>query len=298
METVLGAAGLAVALILLWTGLRRVEVSSFYGTVLTVIDLALFLVSIIALGLIGVGVFIAVSSTAIVVWSVVLAVKKQSILVNASTQGVISTEEAEDLYGWMGQEKSFSAMRPLTRAELVRVLAARTHTPSEIRAMAVPIAQLSAVFDCDPIWLAPRYDRLVRGYGRSAHQATEVADELSRITKATAASFEETVDALLLVVDDTGGDGDPAPDGDVSSTQFLETLRAVTELRVAEDGAQGVRLNGGPMDGWLTLPHAPCLRADWHKTWPPTLKQHNKPGRYQLAGDRGWADWVPLAEPR
>jgi hypothetical protein len=49
------------------------------------------------------------------------------------------------------------------------------------------------------------------------------------------------------------------------------------------------------MDGWLVLPDAPALAADWHKTWPARVAQEQQPGRYQLADGGTWADWAPLA---
>jgi hypothetical protein len=296
LATIVGAVGLVVGLMLLWTGRRRLEVTSFQATLLTIIDVAGFLISIVALGLLGVAIFIAVSVVAVLAWSVVLAMKKQSILVSASAQSAsVSTDEAEDIYRWMGQDKSFAAMPPLTRAEIVRALAARARNPREIRPIAVQIARLATVFECDPVWLAPRFDQIVRRYGYSADQAAKAANEVASGAQQMAASFEEAVEALLIVVD--GPVGVDAPRGSATlGHQVLDNLRAIAALQIAQEGVQGVRLNGGPMDGWLTLPDAPCLKADWHKTWPPNLKQHNDPGRYQLARSGRWADWILLPE--
>ena len=77
--------------------------------------------------------------------------KQQSILVNAAVQGAeMSREDAEETWQWMKGEKSFAAVAPLRRAELIKTLAIRARNPAEIRAMAVPIAQLALIFECDP----------------------------------------------------------------------------------------------------------------------------------------------------
>jgi hypothetical protein len=36
---------------------------------------------------------------------------------------------------------------------------------------------------------------------------------------------------------------------DISKDQFHENLRAATELQIREDGEDGIRINGGPLDG-------------------------------------------------
>jgi hypothetical protein len=202
LSTLVGAAGLVVGLVLLWTRKKPLEVSSFQATLLSIIDVVGFIIAIVTLGWLGVGIFISVSLTAILAWSAVRAMKKQSILVNAAVQGSdISIEEANTLWDWMREEKSFAAVAPIKRAEMIRALASRARGPAEIRAMSVPIAQLSTIFECDPEWLSPRFDRLLRLYGNEADDAMEVADTLTRGTQLAAASFKEMVEAMLAVGD-------------------------------------------------------------------------------------------------
>ena len=55
-----------------------------------------------------------------------------------------------------------------------------------------------------------------------------------------------------------------------------------------------VRLVGGPMDGWVVEPDAPCLRPDWHETWPrrkPGVldRARGKQGALILTSTRGYA---------
>jgi hypothetical protein len=78
--------------------------------------------------------------------------------------------------------------------------------------------------------------------------------------------------------------------------KFWEELRANTEIAVHAAGDQGVRLRGGPMDGWLVNEDAPSLAPDWYETWPPTVAAKNDPGRYELSESGTWAEWKPVEE--
>lgn len=265
--------------------------SSAWATFLSVFDVAINIISVAALGWLGVAIFVAISLIALLSWSIVLAIKKQSILISAAVQGAdISREEAEEIWGWMNEDKSFAAIPPLVRADLVKALAMKARNRQEIQAMAVPIAQLSLIFDCDPLWLAPRFDQLLRLYGHKAGEAVEAADTLTASTQLAPITFEEMVEAMLTA----GGTGPPDADNGVDDDEFYENLRATTELQIREDGEDGVRLNGGPMDGWLVLKDAPSLAADWHKTWPSGMAQEHEPGRYEVSESGTWAEWVPI----
>ena len=78
----------------------------------------------------------------------------------------MSVEEAEEIWQWMRKQKAFAVLPPLKRGELIRALAEQARSPSEIRPMAIAIAQLSVVFDYDPIKLSPRFDQMLRLYKR------------------------------------------------------------------------------------------------------------------------------------
>lgn len=295
METLISAAALVVGLVLLWTWRRGLEVSSFQATLLSVIEVAGFVIAVVALGWLGVAIFVVISLVALIAWSVVLAIKKQSILVSAAVQGAhVSREEAEEIWQWMGGEKSFAALSPLKRAELIKVLAERAREPAEIKAMAIPVAQLSLIFGCDPIWLAPRFDQLLRLDGKDAGKAIELADTLTTSTQLAPISFEEMVEAMLTVAGAGPPDTADAATDDMSEAQFHENLRTATELQIREDGEDGIRLNGGPRNGWLVLKDAPILAADWYRTWPPGIAEKHEPGRYEVSESGTWAEWVPV----
>jgi hypothetical protein len=63
---------------------------------------------------------------------------------------------------------------------------------------------------------------------------------------------------------------------------FWEELKRNTERAVRETGTPGVRLRGGPMDGWLVSEDAPSLESDWFTTWPESVASKNEPGCYQV----------------
>jgi len=203
MGTVISAAVLVLGLSLLWSGRQRFEFSSFQATLLSVLEIIGFVVAVVQLEWLGIGILLGVNLIAAMVWSVILAAKKQSILTDASVQSVdMSVEEAEEIWHWMRKQKAFAVLPPLKRGELIRALAEQARSPGEIRSMAIAIAQLSVVFDYDPIKLAPRFDQLLRLYGKPASESEEVADTLVTGTKGAAMSFDE-----MLVAAITAGGG-------------------------------------------------------------------------------------------
>lgn len=200
METVISAAVVVLGLSLLWSGRQRFAFNSFQATLLSILEVVGFVISAVALGWLGIGILLGVNLIAALVWSVILAAKKQSILTDASVQSAdMSVEEAEEIWQWMRKQKAFAVLPPLERGELIRALAEQARSPSEIRSMAVAIAQLSVVFDYDAIKLAPRFDQMLRLYGKTASDSEEVADTLVAGTKHAAMSFDEMLVAATIV---------------------------------------------------------------------------------------------------
>jgi hypothetical protein len=72
---------------------------------------------------------------------------------------------------------------------------------------------------------------------------------------------------------------------------FWENLRANAEVSLRQSGVEGVRLRGGPMDGWLVSQNAPALQPDWYKTWPPTVAARHRSGQYEVSDSGTWAEW-------
>jgi hypothetical protein len=146
METLIAILVLALGLVLLWTGRRRFEFNSFQATLLSILEFASFMVSVVALGWLGIAILVGVNVAAMVAWSVILAAKKQALLVDASVQSVDMTpEEADEIWHWMKGQKAFAVLRPLDRCRLIGDLAGQARSPREIRPMAKAIALLAVV---------------------------------------------------------------------------------------------------------------------------------------------------------
>ena len=67
-----------------------------------------------------------------------------------------------------------------------------------------------------------------------------------------------------------------------------KAIKRATSMRPAglthEVPTDSVRLEGGPMDGWIVKAEAPALRPDWCLSWPPSLSAKWKPGVYHRSG--------------
>jgi hypothetical protein len=198
METVIGAAALIVSLSLIWSGRQRLEFSSFQTTLLTILEFFGVVASVVGLGWVGLGIFVALNVIAVLIWSVILAAKKQSILVGATVASAeMSRDDVDELWHWMNRQGAFAVLGPLERAELIRALASQARSADEIKPMAIAISQLSVIFGYGALRLAPRFDQLLRLYGKSASDSDEVADTLTASTQISAASFADMLEAMI-----------------------------------------------------------------------------------------------------
>lgn len=77
----------------------------------------------------------------------------------------------------------------------------------------------------------------------------------------------------------------------MAENPFNDELRALAEVQIHRSGAKGVRLRGGPMDGWLVKQDADALEPDWYLTWPSTVAAKFDPGQYVLSSSGKWAAW-------
>lgn len=189
-----------MGLALLWSGRKKVHLSGFASTLISVLDVVLLVAGVALLGSLGVGVFVAANVVAFAAVSVRLAMKQEEMLLYAGTQCGASKEEMYALSHWMQKESGpFAMMGPLERAQLISELAQRARSPEEIRQMALPIALLWVVHRPDLAWLVEQFDRLLRLYGLEADESMRVADNVSGASKASAATFKEMIDAMVAV---------------------------------------------------------------------------------------------------
>lgn len=187
-----------VGVALYWTGRKRLELSRFSSALISTLDVAVLIVSVVLLGWLGLAVVIVANAVAFLATGVYLAAKREELLLYAATQCDSTKEEMYALEKQLGKMGGpFRLMGPIDRSTLIRALAERARPPAEIEQIAYPVALLWAVHRPDLVWLAGKFDQLLRLYGHGASESMRVADTISAATKTSAATFEETVDALV-----------------------------------------------------------------------------------------------------
>ena len=195
---VLEVIGIVLASILLFTGIRKVEVGGFLKAVLSVADLVLLVVSFVLLGWVGFALFAVTNLIALVVSSVRIYMRRESLLTYAAIQADVDYSALKDLAKELrGAHKSMRSLGPIERAQLISALAERSRGVDEIRQMAIPIAMLHVVHNVDLVRFAGDFDRILRLYGKEASDSMAVADQLTVATKRSAATFSEMVEAMI-----------------------------------------------------------------------------------------------------
>jgi len=196
--SVLEAASLVVAVALWWLGIRKFEVSSTYKTVLSVIELGLLLATVIGLRWEGLLIFTSANAVGLLIASVRMAMRHETIIVGISNRTGATKEEVAALLKRLGRREELKWVGPIDRAEWVREIADRGRSIDEIECIAPEIGALSLVYDRpDPTWLIRSFDRILRLYGMGAPQAHEAAETIHASIRASAASFDEMMEAFI-----------------------------------------------------------------------------------------------------
>lgn len=148
------------------------------------------------------GEFEATTASAIVTpltTSLRLALKQESLLESAAAESNRTKEDMEALHGRLtDSHTAFERLGPIGTANLIRLLAHRERSPEEIEMMALPIMMLLATFQPGSVEeLVEKFDRLLRLTGEPANRAMNIADTLTAGTQASAATFNEMLDALI-----------------------------------------------------------------------------------------------------
>lgn len=196
---VLEVLGISLAIVVLVSGVGRIDVASYWQIVLGLLELVVLVIGVVVLGWLGLLVVVTVNLAALVVWSVRLAMRKESTLTYAALQAKVDTSEMEDLFDELKIQKAFKHLGSIDTANLIGLLSQRSRAPDEIRHMAPPIAMLHAIHTTDLNTLTAKFDQLMRLYRRPADEAMDLADTLTVGTRESAATFEETIDALIAV---------------------------------------------------------------------------------------------------
>jgi hypothetical protein len=191
----------ALSLVLLWTRIARLEISSGLRAVLSVAELVGVALALISLRWLGLVIFVTINVCGLLVHAVWLAFQKDALLTHAATQCDVTGQEIRDLADTLDGNEYLQGMGPIDRARLVDYLSERARTPEEIGAMAPPIAALWTLERPPLDWLVERFDRILRLYGHSADDSMEVSDTLVRTNQVSAGTFIEIVDAMIAVVE-------------------------------------------------------------------------------------------------
>jgi hypothetical protein len=197
MQTIVGIVGLLTTLGLVWSGRTRLRFGSYAATFLSVLEVLGILVGVISLGWIGLVLFALSNIVAVLVWSCVLAFRVEANLGPAVTETGEPMAEVKKLARQLRKVEGLRHVDPIPQSELIRALAERGRSIAEIEEIAPEIGKLHLLHRADLLWLAERFDRLLRLTGEPAAKAEEVAATVSASATVGAAPFAEMLDALI-----------------------------------------------------------------------------------------------------
>jgi hypothetical protein len=197
MDRVLGICTLIALLAALWSGRKRLEFNSFATTLLSLLELVSTAALVISLGLWGLAILAAVNVLAILAWSVVLALRVEKKLLPAATEAGESIAAMKRLSKRLNERQDLKTLGPIEKADLIKLLAERGRSTSEIEDMVGPIAGLKLLHDPPLDWLADRFDRILRLTDEPASEATQAAATISATAQSAAVSFTDIVEAFV-----------------------------------------------------------------------------------------------------
>jgi hypothetical protein len=198
MSVALTATTLVLSLALLWATVRRLPFGTPVSAALSAVDILALVLTVVSLGWLGIGLFMAANALGFVIWGVVHAAKIDEELTYAAIQADVPQASVKAAYHWLGKQRELRAMGPRRRAMLVRLLCERARSPDEVRDMALPIGMLWLTHKPDLAWLVEQFDAALRVYGEPASASMRLADVLTVGTQQSAANFEQMLEALVV----------------------------------------------------------------------------------------------------
>lgn len=185
----------------LWLSLKNLDISTFWRTVISSLNLLVLVISSILLGRLALGLLVAALVFGLLVSSVRLAMQKDRLLRYAATQMGEDMGSVSHLFNRVRkQHPVFKLMGPIDTAQLLNLLSQRGRSIDEVERMAVPIALLWVnQREPDLEWLVSRFDTISRIWGVSASESMRVADALTVGAMKSAATFEEMIDSMAQI---------------------------------------------------------------------------------------------------
>lgn len=204
------ALGVVLGLVLLWTGLRRIELSGYWKGLLSLLDLAVLIYSIANLGLIVGTILVVVANLLLFLLTAIrAAMRHEDVLAHAAAVSGSDLSEMKALATRLRRgHKVFGYLGPMTTARLIDHLSDRARTVAEIEEMAPPIAMLWLVDRPDLGKVVDDFDRLLRLWSKSASEAMAVADTLTATRQHSRMTLQEALDGLIAIAE--GGTLRPA----------------------------------------------------------------------------------------
>jgi hypothetical protein len=201
-HTALEIIALLLGVAVWWLGIRKIELSTAAKSVASVLEFSLLIAAVVALGWLGLGLFVAASIIGFLGHAVWLAMQQEAILVQVAVRTGADKTDVEALHKRLGRHERLKWVGPIERARWLREIANRGRSLEDIESIAPVIGGLSAIYgNPDAAWLIERFDRLLRLYGEPASRAEEVASTVHGSVNASAATFPEMLDAMIAVAD-------------------------------------------------------------------------------------------------
>jgi hypothetical protein len=139
--------------------------------------------------------------------SVALAETVQTALSGAAEQSGHTEAEMRELFDRLGELDGLSAVSPVARAEVIRVLAP-DRSIEEIELIAPELGKLSSMHATDIAVLASDFDELLRLAGFPATASLRLAGELHAISAASSLPLDDAVQAFVTLLGGTVTDID------------------------------------------------------------------------------------------
>jgi hypothetical protein len=200
MSMVLAVLGVLIGFALLWTGLRTLTWASPLKAILSALDLLALAVAIAQLGwALGIALVAGSNLLGFLGWITSGAIHVDAQLSAGAALGTSRKARLRQVYEALNRDRRLKVLGPRRRVELVRLLSERARSPDEMLDMAPAVGLLWIIGDRPPMeWLVERLDSALRLYGMEAARAMEAADTITASTQQSAASFAETLEALVV----------------------------------------------------------------------------------------------------
>jgi hypothetical protein len=151
-----------------------------------------------------------------IVRSIALADRVQTALCAAAASLDATEAELRELLDRLNLLSELNAVSAVSRAEVIRILAERGRSITEIEAIAPERGKLVTMHAADFVSIADEFDPLLRLAGLSAAEAPRIAGELHAMSAITGLPLHDTIEAFVTLL---GGAGDSSQETDPPTSE-------------------------------------------------------------------------------